>query len=141
MKLTAKQVSALGFSGFVLSALVHILALSGIYLVSDMTVGALTIGMLAAWLLSGRLIKEQPHIHDNPWKVIFTRTPLWLRYLFYFILVYALVNAAFALPVPAGKGYVDLQVTTAKVRLLSGFWLLFYAFAFMAGTALNDMEA
>jgi hypothetical protein len=36
---------------------------------------------------------------------------------------------------------VDLQVTTAKVRLLSGFWLLFYAFAFMAGTALNDMEA
>ncbi len=135
--MTYKQLSAFGFSGFILSALVHILALSGVYLVSGITVGALTAGMLAAWLFSGRMLKEQPHTEANPLKAIFTQTPSGLRYAFYFILVYALVNAAFALPVRTGAGYVDLEITTAKVRLLSGFWLLFYAFAFVTGMALG----
>ncbi len=140
MQLSPKQLSAFGFSGFVLSVLVHVLALSRIYLVSNITVGALTLGMLAAWLLSSRMIKEQPHTEESPWKIVFIRIPLWLRYGFYFVIIYALVNAAFALPIPAGKGYVDLEVTTAKVRLLSGFWLLFYAFAFITGAVFRGTE-
>ena len=140
MQITPKQLAAFGFSGFALSALVHLLALSRLYLVSNITVGALTLGMLAAWLLSSRMIKEGLRAEGNPWKLIFNRIPVWLRYLFYFILVYALINAAFALPIRAGGGYVDLEVTTAKVRLLSGFWLLFYAFAFIAGSAVRGME-
>jgi len=140
MQLSPKQLSAFGFSGFVLSLLVHLLALSRLYLVSNITVGVLTLGMLAAWLIPSRMIKEQFRTEESPWKMIFTRTPFWLRYGFYFILVYALVNALFTLPIRTGGTYVDLEITTAKIRLLSGFWLLFYAFAFITGAALRGTE-
>ena len=133
MQITPKQLTSFSLSVFVVSLLVHILTLTQIYLVSNITVGALTIGMLAVWLLASKLVKESGETQDNPWKSVFTTTPPWLRYLFYFVLVYALLNTLLELKLESGAGYIDTDVSASKIRVISGFWLLFYNFGFMVG--------
>jgi len=133
MQITPKQLTSLSLSGFIVSLLVHILTLTQIYFVSNITVGVLTIGMLAVWLFSGRLVKQSADTQDNPWKNVFVSMPPWLRYFFYFILIYVLLNTFLGLKMERGSGYIDMDVSIGKIRVISGFWLLFYNIGFMVG--------
>ncbi len=133
MQITPKQLSSFSLSGFIVSLLVHILTLSQIYLVSNITVGALTIGMLAVWVFSSKLVKETAEANENIWKNIFVDVPPWLRYFFYFILIYVLLNTLLGLRPESGNGYFDTDVSAGKIRVISGFWLLFYTLGFMVG--------
>ena len=133
MQITPKQLTSLSLSGFIVSMLVHILTLTQIYFVSNITVGVLTIGMLAVWLFSGRLVKQSADTQDNPWKNVFVSMPPWLRYFFYFILIYVLLNTFLGLKMERGSGYIDMDVSIGKIRVISGFWLLFYNIGFMVG--------
>ena len=133
MQITPKQLSSFSLSGFIVSLLVHILTLSQIYLVSNITVGALTIGMLAVWVFSSKLVKETAEANENIWKNIFVDVPPWLRYFFYFILIYVLLNTLLGLRPESGDGYFDTDVSAGKIRVISGFWLLFYTLGFMVG--------
>ncbi len=133
MQITPKQLSSFSLSGFIVSLLVHILTLSQIYLVSNITVGALTIGMLAVWVFSSKLVKETAEANENIWKNIFVDVPPWLRYFFYFIAIYVLLNTLLGLRPESGNGYFDTDVSAGKIRVISGFWLLFYTLGFMVG--------
>ncbi len=141
MQITPKQLSSFSLSGFVISLLVHILTLTQIYLVSSITVGALTIGMLAVWLLSSKQIKESGETQENPWKSIFVSVPPWLSYFFYFILFYVLLNTLLGLKLESAGGYLDTNVSAGKIRVISGFWLLFYALGFMVGISKSADES
>ena len=133
MQITPKQLTSFSLSGFVLSLIVHILTLTKIYLVSNITVGALTIGMLAVWLLSSKLLKESADTQEHPWKNVFVSASPGLRYFFYFILVYAVLNILLGLRLESGNGYFDTDVSAGKIRIISGFWLLFYNLGFLVG--------
>ena len=133
MQITPKQLSSFSLSGFSVSLLVHILTLSQVYLVSNITVGALTIGMLAVWVFSSKLVKETAEANENIWKNIFVSIPPRLRYFFYFIAIYVLLNTLLALRPQSGYGYFDTDVSAGKIRVISGFWLLFYNLGFLVG--------
>ena len=133
MQITPKQLTSFSLSGFVVSLLVHILTLTQVYMVSNITVGALTIGMLAVLLLASKLVKESGDTQENPWKSVFTNAPPWLRYFFYFILFYALLNTLMGLKIEGEIGYINTDVSASKIRVISGFWLLFYNFGFLVG--------
>lgn len=133
MHLTPKQLASFSLSGFVLSLLVHALTLSGIYYVSGVTIGALTVGMLAIWLLSSKMVRQLSDQDKHPWKTVFASVPDWLRYLFFFIVVYALINALLSIQTNTGIGYFESQVSPQKIRLISGFWMIIYMLGFMVG--------
>ncbi len=133
MQITPKQLTSFSLSGFVLSLLVHILTLTQVYLVSNITVGALTIGMLAVWLFSSKLLKESADTQENPWKNVFVSAPPGLRYFFYFIAIYVLLNTLLGLKLENNGGYFNTDVSAEKIRVISGFWLLFYNLGFMVG--------
>ena len=140
MNITPKQLASLSLSGLVLSLLVHLLTVTGIYYVSGITVGALTIGMLAAWLLSSRMVRQLSEKEDHPWKIVFSSIPEWLRYLFFFMVIYALINILFSIETDTGNGYFDSQVSPLKIRLLSGFWMLIYLIGFLVGIHNREAE-
>ena len=140
MNITPKQLASLSLSGLVLSLLVHLLTVTGIYYVSGITVGALTIGMLAAWLLSSRMVRQLSEKDDHPWKTVFASIPEWLRYLFFFMVIYALINTLFSIETDPGNGYFDSQVSPLKIRLLSGFWMLIYLIGFLVGIHNREAE-
>ena len=133
MKITPKQLASLSLSGLVLSLLVHLLTLIQLYFVSGITIGALTIGMLAAWLLSSRTVRQLSEKEAHPWKIVFSSIPDWLRYLFFFMVIYALLNTLLSIETDPGSGYFDSQVSPSKIRLISGFWMLIYLIGFMVG--------
>lgn len=135
MQITPKQLTSFSLSGFIISLLVHILTLTRVYFVSNITIGALTVGMLAVWLLAGKLVKESDGTQENPWKDVFFTTPRRLRYFFYFILVYTLLNTLIGLKLESAPGYFDTEVSPDKIRLISGFWLLFYNLGFLVGVS------
>lgn len=133
MQISPKQLTSLSFSGFVVSLIAHLLAVSNIYIVSKIIIGALTIGMLAIWLISSRQIREEADTQENPWKNVFVSIPAWLRYFFIFIIIYGVVNAALNLQTGSSSGYFNFQVPASKVRLISSFWMIVYTFGFMVG--------
>ncbi len=133
MQITPKQLASFSLSGFIVSLLVHLLTLTHIYLVSNITIGALTIGMLAVWLFSSKLLKESAERQENPWKDVFVSAPSRLRYFFIFIAVYAALNTLLGLRLENGPGYFDTDVSAVKIRVISGFWLLFYNLGFLVG--------
>ena len=133
MQINPKQLASYSLSGFVVSLIVHLLTVSKIYLVSNLIVGALTIGMLAIWLISSKKIKEYVQEEENPWKNVFVSIPGWLRYLFAFIVVYALATAAVSLQGKPSSGFFNFQVPASKVRFISSFWMIVYSFGFIVG--------
>lgn len=137
MKLSARQLASFSMAGFVLSLLVHILTLTEIYFVSKISLGALTVGIVAIWLSASAFVKDSAPADENPWKMVFTSIPDWLRYAFFTIIIYVLVNSFFSFEFKPEKGYLDTSISPSKIRLLSGFWLLFYALGFIVGMSGN----
>ena len=135
--LTGRQLLLLSAAGLLLSITVHLAAVLHLYFVPNSVIILFSLGMLFVWLQAGTQIKifREEDERINPWRAAWSFCSPWLKYLFYFSAVYALVNFAAALEPAQQAGYIDLNVSQAKLRGISGFWPVFYLFGVIAGYA------
>ncbi len=110
------------------SLIVHILIFEGQVVIPSFVDIALTTGMVMAWLLSSKFIKElnraQPDVH--PVKLITGNVPQWLAFLTAFFMLYAVINMGMM---------IRTNWQGSNIRGVSGFWLFFYALALMVSWA------
>lgn len=133
INLNPRAFLAFSGSGFIISLFVHFLTLTSLYIVSNITIMALTTGMFLAWLQGSKMLKEiyKKHENNHPLKQIMISCPSWLKYTFYFIIIYSVINFAVSVKLPADQSFFNFRVSDNKLRGISGFWLAFYAFGFL----------
>lgn len=142
MNLSAKPMIILSVAGLLVSIGIHLLAVLNIYLIPNSLVFVLTAGALLAWLQSSRNMKtlHQAHPDLHPWKAAFKSCPPWLKYLTYFLFIYALFNFAMVMSFKGGDGYLNFIISQKKLRGLSGFWIAFYGLGLSSAMALRSDE-
>lgn len=142
MNLSSTAMIILTAAGLLISIGIHLLAVLNIYLVPNPVIFALTAGALLAWLQSSRNMKTlyQAHPDLHPWKAAFQSCPTWLKYLTYFLFIYALFNFAMIMSFKGGEGYLNFVISQKKLRGLSGFWIAFFGLGLSSTMALRSDE-
>ncbi|MEJ2053167.1 MAG: hypothetical protein P8X42_04530 [Calditrichaceae bacterium] len=139
MNISPIQLIIFSAAGFVCSLLVHLLTVLNFYIVSNTVIMLLTAGILIVWLQSSKNLKaiyrSAPERH--PWKTVLGYCPDWVKYLFYFFLVYAIVNFGLTMSFGSGEDYLNFEVSQVKLRGISGFWMTFYISGIIFGYALK----
>ena len=130
MNFTPRHLMFFSITGLFISLIVHLLAVFNIYIVSNIVVLILTAGIIFVWLQSSKYLKlmHEQNETSNPWKMAFDICPAWLKYSIYFLIIYALFNFARTMSFIGGEGYINTNISSDKLRGISGFWLAFYAF-------------
>ena len=142
MNLSSTAMIILSAFGLLISIGIHLLAVLNIYLVPNSVIFVLTAGALLAWLQSSRNMKTL-HLANtdlHPWKAAFKSCPPWLKYLTYFLFIYALFNFAMVMSFKGGDGYLNFVISQKKLRGLSGFWIAFYGLGLSSAMALRSDE-
>ncbi|MBN1408857.1 MAG: hypothetical protein JW956_13755 [Calditrichaceae bacterium] len=139
MNLNPKQLIILSAIGLVFSLIIHLIAISDWYQVSNTIIMILTAGILLVWLQSSKNLKvlHKAYPDQHPWKTVFTIGPEWAKYLLYFFIFYAVLNFALMMSFGSSNNYLNFEVSQSKLRGLSGFWMAFYALGLVFGYALN----
>jgi len=110
------------------SLIVHLLIFEGNSKLPGFIDISLTIGMVLAWLLSSKFIKElnraQPDVH--PIKLMTQNAPRWLVLLTGFFMFYAVINMGMM---------IRTRWQGSHIRGVSGFWLFFYSLSIMISWA------
>lgn len=135
--LTGKQLALFSGVALILSLLIHLLAVLQIYQASAGVIFLLSLGILFTWLQASAQIKifKLRDEQKNPWKEAWKLCPGWMKYLLYFMILYALFNFALSVQPDHTPGYINTSVSPAKLRGISGFWLVFYMFGLNIGYA------
>jgi len=122
----------LSTAGFVLSVLAHVFALFGLMPPGGDLVMSLHIGVFVVWipavLLSTRVTKNANR--NDFWKIMFSGCPLWMRYTFYGLFGYAILNFLLFIATDGAQHQGSNAVSVETVRGFSGHWMVFYGAAF-----------
>lgn len=139
MNISPKQLIILSVIGFVLSLLIHVIAIFDWYPVSNTIIMVLTAGILLVWLQSSKNLKllHKAYPDNHPWKTVFTLCPEWTKYILYIFIIYAILNFGLMMSFGTGDNYLDFTVSQSKLSGLSGFWMAFYVIGLVFGYALN----
>jgi len=116
-----------------ISLVLHILIASGLFIPPVYISISFTAGMILAWFFSSkclRILNDDLQI-SHPWKSVFEHAPVFLKYLTFFLIFYAIFNFALVLSFKPTDGYVTLHPSSEKIRGLSGFWIAVNSLAFM----------
>jgi len=139
MNISPIQLIIFAAVGFICSIIVHVLAALNLYTVSNTVIMILSAGILIVWLQSSKnlktIYKSIPEKH--PWKSIFSYCPDWAKYLFYFFLLYAVINFGLTMSFGKGDDFLNFEVSQVKIRGISGFWIAFYLLGIIFGYALK----
>lgn len=139
MNISPTQLITFSVAGFICSFIIHVLAALNLYTASNTVIMILSAGILIVWLQSSKnmktIYKSIPEKH--PWKTIFSYCPHWAKYLFYFFLVYAVINFGLTMSFGKGDDFLNFEVSQVKIRGISGFWLAFYLLGIIFGYALK----
>jgi len=138
MNLSSRQLIALSGFGFVLSLIIHLMAIFDWYQVPNTIIMILTAGVLLVWLQSSKNLKilQKAYPDQHPWKTLFTMGPEWIKYLLYLFIIYAVLNFALMMSFGSGNNYLNFEVSQSKLRGLSGFWIAFYVLGLVNGFTL-----
>jgi len=90
--------------------------------------------MVLAWLYASQRIKMLGDLFpgENPWSVLFRKSPDIWKFGLGFLTLYALINLFLSLSAESGSGFINTTIPFRKLRGLSGFWILFFALAALA---------
>lgn len=117
--------------GFVLSLIVHVMALAGYVPPGGEAVFAMHFGVFIVWLptvlLSLRLNHTLKSRHS--WKRSLAGSPRWMRYATYGLFAYAVVNFLIVAHLTGNQPKAP-GVTPTLLRGFSGHWMFFYGMAF-----------
>lgn len=123
---------ALAATGFLFSALVHIVALTGVVPLGGNAVVALHVGVFAIWfpvvVLAIRISQGQRGFMS--WGVLLSGCPVWFRGFLLVLFAYAFLNFFLAFNGEAGHKQQGDALAPATLRGSSGHWMLFYAAGF-----------
>jgi hypothetical protein len=107
---------------------VHLLIFKGVNDIPGFVDMSLTAGMVIAWLLTSKFLKElhraQPDEH--PVRLVTQNAPLALLVLTGFFMLYAVINMGMM---------IRTNWQGSNIRGVSGFWLFFYALAIVVSWA------
>ena len=135
MNISPRQLIIVSAIGFAISFVVHLLTVFALYQVSNNVIMILTAGILIVWLQSSKNLKvmHRSNPERHPWKTAISLCPEWIKYLFYFFILYALIN--FGLTMSFGKSdeFFNFEVSQVKLRGISGFWMVFYVLGLIFG--------
>ncbi len=139
MKISPKQLLYFSVIALAVSLVIHILTVLKIYLIPVSVIYILVIGVIISWLQSRTFLKmlsEENQTH-HPWSLVFNNCPPWHKYLTYFLFIYALINFGFAVSTPSDdvQQYVNFDPAQPKLRIITGFFLAFYAYSAVIGRA------
>ena len=139
MNISPIQLILLSAFGFMLSLVIHLLALLNLYLVPNTAIMILTAGILLVWLQSSKNLKilHQAYPDQHPWKTVFNICPEWVKYILYFFIIYAILNFALMMSFGSGDKYLNFDISHSKLRGLSGFWMVFYVLGLIFGYVLR----
>jgi hypothetical protein len=121
-------ISGLSAVLLIASLAVHLLIFKGVSNLPGFIDISLTVGMVVAWLLTSKFLKElqraQPDVH--PVRLITANAPMSLSFLTGFFMLYAIINMGMM---------IRTNWQGSNIRGVSGFWLFFYALAVMVSWA------
>ncbi len=139
MNISSKQLIIQSVIGFVLSLIIHLIAIFNLYEVPNIIIIILTAGVLLVWLQSSKNLKilHKAYPDQHPWKTVFTICPNWIKYILYFFIIYAILNFSLKMSFDNGDEYLNFDVSQNKLSGLSGFWLAFYMLGLIFGCALQ----
>ena len=131
-QLTAKQLMMISTGGLAVSLILHILAFLKIYNSAVVIIITLTGGILFVWFEAGGQIKKfnREKMDAGPWRAAVKLCPAWLRYLTIFFIFYALFTFAANVETQPTDGYLNFNISWARMKIISGFWLAFYMYGF-----------
>ncbi len=134
-QLTAKQLMMISSGGLVFSLIFHVLAVLNIYSAAVLIIMTLTAGILFVWFEAGAQIKQfqQQAGGPSPWHSAVKLCPVWLKHLTIIFVLYAFINFAANMETNSSSGYLNFNVSWARMRIISGFWLAFYMYGVSAG--------
>jgi hypothetical protein len=115
------------------SSVMHILILLQHYVPGLIPVLTLTMFMFLAWLYSSKRLKALPGQFpgENPWRLVFKKSPAWLRYFVIFLLLYAVINFVMSIKIDTGSAFYNTTIPYYKLRGISGFWIAFFGLAYL----------
>lgn len=133
MKISPIQLLYFSLIALAASLFIHILTVLKIYLVPISVVYILIIGVIISWLQSRSFLKDLSEENEtqHPWTLVFDVCPAWYKYLTYFLFIYALINFGFAVSAPSDdvQQFVNFDPAQPKMRIITGFFLAFYAYS------------
>ena len=117
--------------GFLLSLIAHIVSICGITIPSQIHIMALHVGIFVVWLPAVLMANRMTNSTNRKdlWKVALIGCPLWMRWSFYIIGGYALLNFLFFI-LRGGTRAPGGEASPSIVWGFSGHWLAFYGAAF-----------
>ena len=121
--------------GLAVSLIFHILAFLKIYNSAVIIIITLTGGILFVWFEAGGQIKKfnREKMDAAPWRAAVELCPAWLRYLTIFFIFYALFTFATNVETQPTDGYLNFNISWARMKIISGFWLAFYMYGVSIG--------
>ena len=139
MSIPSKELIILSVIGFVLSLIIHLITIFNLYQVPNAVIIILTTGILLVWLQSSKNLKiiHKAYPDQHPWKTVFTLCSNWIKYIFYFFIIYAILNFSLKMSFGNGDEYLNFDVSQNKLSGLSGFWMAFYLLGLIFGYALQ----
>jgi len=134
-QLTGSQLILISAGGFGISLILHILAILKIYNSAVILIITLTGGILFVWFEAGSQIKKfnREGMDSTPWRAAASLCPAWLKYLTIFFIFYAVFNFAANVETQPTDGYLNFNISWARMKIISGFWLAFYMYGTSAG--------
>jgi len=105
------------------------------------TVITMTTFMFLAWIYSSNLVRSLSASNEqNHWLLIIRNSDSWIKYSTAFFVLYAVLNFIASLQVGEGNSYFNTEIPFYKLRGISGFWMAFFAFAFMVNRTAKKMD-
>lgn len=124
----------LAASGFVLSVVVHFMALAGAAIPGGKLVWALHVGIFVVWIPAVLVSMHMTRYANRKdfWKVAVAGCPIWMRRVGYVLFGYAILNFVLFIATTGSqpKQSMGNAPPPSVVRGFSGHWMVFYGAAF-----------
>jgi len=139
MRFNSAQLIIISIIGFTASLVLHALTILNMYHAGNPEIILLTAGMIIVLLQESRELKDLERNTERPGlvRLIMNQMPHWMKYALILLGFYAFFNFAFAITPDASGGYVSLHVPPYKIRILSGFWIMFYGLSVCVAYAIQ----
>ena len=134
-QLTSKQLLLISAGGLIISLVLHVLAVLKIYNSAIVLIITLTGGILFVWFEAGGQIKkfQKEGATSASWRTAAALCPAWLKYLTIFFIFYAVFNFTANVETQPSDGYLNFNISWARMKIISGFWMAFYMYGIAAG--------
>src|SRR4051812_21537254 len=116
--------------GLAFSVWVHVNALMGRVVAPSWVFGVLHVGIFTVWFPAVFVAQRRVRgvSRNDFWKAALRGLPDWIRYVFYALFAYVVMNFMLSAGLERAKGHIT-GTSPMEWRMFSGHWILFYAVA------------